>query len=463
MPDSVELSPPPLETADHISPSAAPARLDKTLVLPSSAWVLYDTANTVYAAVLTYLFAPYVGELFGGRSIQGITNSISMIVAGLCVPVFASLADHTGRARLYLVLSTMACIGGLAAFGLTSVPFLIMAAFFVANVGYNAALVFYNSLLTSVAADKHQGLVSGLGVGLGYIGTMIIVVLLGLPEAVGYTATFAISAGIFFVLALPAFLLVHERRVQSRTPFSGALVRRQFGEVFKTLKGLPKDRAVMWFLLGNFFCVDVLNTAILYFGDFTRGTFFVNTGTATDPVWVAREGASLAVFGLTIETPTQLLTWAGLSLNMLALIFGITLGFMTDRWGSLRVLRLSAAFLVLGLLGAAVGGGSNLTLYLVGICGFGALGLAGIWTAGRKLLIELSPRERLGEYFGLYGITTKLSVLGSAVFGMVFDGVSKATGDELYGWKAALTLQALPLLIGLGFLALVRKHPAAAS
>jgi UMF1 family MFS transporter len=383
-----------------------------------------------------------------------------MIVAGLCVPVFASLADHTGRARLYLILSTMACIGAMACFGLTSVPFLIMAAFFVANVGYNAALVFYNSLLASVAADKHQGLVSGLGVGLGYIGTMIIVVLLGLPEAVGYAATFAISAGIFLALALPAFLLVRERRVQARTPFSGALVKRQFGEVFKTLKGLPKDRAVMWFLLGNFFCVDVLNTAILYFGDFTRGTFFVNTGTIDNAVWVAREGADLRAFGLPIETPTQLLTWAGLSLNLLALIFGITLGFMTDRWGSLRVLRLSAAFLVLGLLGAALGGGSSLTLYLIGICGFGALGLAGIWTAGRKLLIELSPREKLGEYFGLYGITTKLSVLGSAIFGMVFDAVSKATDNELYGWKAALTLQAVPLLIGLLFLALVKRRAA---
>lgn len=435
-----------------------PTTLKKTLVAPSGAWVLYDTANTVYAAVLTYLFAPYVGELFGGRTIQGITNSVSMIAAGLCVPVFASLADHTGRARLYLVLSTMACIGGLACFGLTSVPFLIMAAFFVANVGYNAALVFYNSLLASVAADKHQGLVSGLGVGLGYIGTMIIVVLLGLPEAVGYTLTFIIAAGIFFVLALPAFLLVKERRVQSRTPFSGALVKRQFGEVLRTVKGLPKDKPVMWFLLGNFFCVDVLNTAILYFGDFTRGTFFVNQGTVENAEWVAREGASLSLLGMVVETPTQLLTIAGLSLNVLALIFGISLGFMTDRWGSLRVLRLSAAFLVLGLLGAAFGGGGSLLVYMIGICGFGALGLAGIWTAGRKLLIELSPRDKLGEYFGLYGITTKLSVLGSAVFGIVFDQASRITGDDLMGWKAALTLQAVPLLIGLGLLSLVKKR-----
>jgi UMF1 family MFS transporter len=461
MPDSVQVPPPPLETVEHMAPPPGPARLEKTLALPSAAWVLYDTANTVYAAVLSYLFAPYVGELFGLQSIIGITSSISMIVAGVCVPVFASLADHTGRARLYLVISTLACIVGTALFGAFSHVVLVMAIFFIANLGYNAALVFYNSLLASVAADKHQGLVSGLGVGLGYIGTMIIVVLLGLPETVGYPATFAISAAIFFTLALPCFLLVHERRVQAREKFSGALIKRQFASVLRTIKGLPRDRTVMWFLLGNFFCVDVLNTAILYFGAFTSGTFFVNAGTPTDPAWVAREGADLTLFGMVIETQKELLTLAGLSLNVLALVFGIALGFMADRWGSLRVMRLAAAFLALGLLGAAWGGGNSLTLYMVGICGFGALGLAGIWTAGRKLLIELSPREKLGEYFGLYGITTKLSVLGSAVFGFVFDAVSGATGNDLIGWKAAMTLQALPLLIGLGFLALVRKRPAA--
>lgn len=426
--------------------------------MPSGAWVLYDTANTVYAAVLTYIFAPYVGELFGGRTVLGITNSVSMIVAGLCVPIFASLADHTGRARLYLVLSTMACIGALACFGVSSVPFVVMTFFFVANLGYNAALVFYNSLLASVASSRHQGLVSGMGVGLGYIGTILIVALLGLPEKFGYPATFAISAGLFFALALPCFLLVRERRVQAREKFSVALIKQQFASVLRTVKGLPKDRAVMWFLLGNFFCVDVLNTAILYFGDFTRGTFFVNNGTADAPEWVAR-GDVPTVFGIVLETPTELLTWAGLSLNFLALLFGVTLGFMTDRFGSLRVLRLSAAFLVLGLTGAALGGGSNLLLYLVGICGFGALGLAGIWTAGRKLLIELSPREKLGEYFGLYGITTKLSVMGSAVFGIVFDQVTRVTGDDLWGWKAALLFQALPLLLGLILLSLVRRKP----
>lgn len=424
--------------------------LPKTLKAASAAWVLYDVANTVYAAVLTYLFFPYIGDLFGFRTLQGVVNSASMIAAGICVPVFASLADHTGRARMYLVVTTLACIGGLALFGASSTPFLVMAAFFVANVGYNAALVFYNSLLASVAHDRHQGLVSGLGVGFGYIGTIIIVVLLDLPQQVGYPATFAISAAIFLSLALPCFLLVRERRVATHKSFTFELVRQQFSSLASTLRGLPRDRAVMWFLIGNFFCVDVLNTAIAFFGDFTRSTFFVNVGSAASPVW--QPVGDLTLLGAVIETPGQLLKVAGLTLNVLALIFGVLLGFMTDRFGALRIMRLSALFLVVGLLGSALFGGVSVTGYVFSICGFGALGLAGIWTAGRKLLIELSPREKLGEYFGLYGITTKLSVLGSAIFAVLYDVTSELTGDSLVGWKVALAAQSLPLALGLLFL-----------
>ena len=87
----------------------------------------------------------------------------------------------------------------------------------------------------------------------------------------------------------------------------------------------------------------------------------------------------------------------------------------------------------------------------------GGLRLSGIWTAGRTLLIELSPREKVGEYFGLYGITTKLSVIGSAVVGVLQDVVSKQTGSDLTGWKVAIGAQAGPLLLGILFLALVKK------
>ncbi|MHC4840539.1 MAG: MFS transporter [Planctomycetota bacterium] len=423
--------------------------LTRTLKGPSAAWIIYDTANTVYAAVLTFVFVPYLGELFTDRAPQGIIMSASMVVAGLMVPVLASASDRTGRARLYLILSTMACIVSMALFGLTDTRAVVLAVFFVANLAYNASLVFYNSLLPSVARDEHQGLVSGLGVGLGYVGTIAVLVLFlfvfgDLPPA----TKFLLAALLFLTLALPCFLMVKERRVQTREKFTLKMVKEQFGSVARTIKSLPQNRHVMWFLLGNFFCVDVLNTAIMYFGDFTRGSFFVQQGDE----WIARSGDLMAFGFVDVSTDGKLMLIAGLALNVFALFFGVALGFLTDKLGSLKTIRLSAGFLVVGLIAAAFASGVSVTMYLIGLCVFGALGLAGIWTAGRKLLIELSPKEKLGEYFGLYGITTKLSVIGAVVFGLVFDGVSRAYGNDLWGWKVAIGTQAIPLLLGLIFL-----------
>ena len=84
----------------------------------------------------------------------------------------------------------------------------------------------------------------------------------------------------------------------------------------------------------------------------------------------------------------------------------------------------------------------------------GAFGLAGVWTAGRKMIVLLAPPERIGEFFGLYGITVKLSVLGYATYSLVGDA---------YGCKPAMLAQSIQLLIGLGCLAMVRVKRAGAA
>ena len=48
----------------------------------------------------------------------------------------------------------------------------ILVAYFFATICYQAALVFYNAMLPSVSTSANIGVVSGLGVGLGYLGTV---------------------------------------------------------------------------------------------------------------------------------------------------------------------------------------------------------------------------------------------------------------------------------------------------
>jgi len=227
-----------------------------------------------------------------------------------------------------------------------------------------------------------------------------------------------------------------------RPPGSGSTrdaMRAATARLRVALRELPQRPALRWFLLGNFCLVDVLNTAVLYFADFT--------------VEVFREQAAagqLQVLGYTFPpADLKLLGFVkvtGLSLNALALVFGVLLGAHTDR-APLGVMRWSGVALLGALVGGTVFGGHSALGYLVTLVMLGAFGLSGILTAGRQMVLRLAPKERIGEFFGLYGITTKLSVIGGVVYGQV---------SAAYGCKPAMLAQSLQLLLGMLCLAMVR-------
>ena len=94
------------------APTAAPAPR-----LHAAAWVLYDLANTVYAAVLTYLLTPFAKERLGDLRAFGVVATLSMLVAGLSVPVLGVWIDRSARTHQGLAIATLACIAAIAGFG----------------------------------------------------------------------------------------------------------------------------------------------------------------------------------------------------------------------------------------------------------------------------------------------------------------------------------------------------------
>lgn len=389
--------------------------------LRTSSWVLYDLANTVYSAQLTFLFTPYVKATHGELTSLGVVTFVSMVAAAVLVPLFGALTDHTRRTRRYLVTATLACIAATAGFGIELGLGWLLLCYFAANLAFNLSLLFYNALLPTVAPPQRAGRIGGLGVGVGYGGTILVLaVLLPLQSDPPGTSVFWLAALMFLGFALPCLIFVADRRPP--LPGSSAVAMRAASRsAIRALRTLPRHRALMWFLLANFCFVDVLNTAILYFAELTE-----------------------SVFG--DDGPEGLVMTAGLMLNGLALVFGIAIGGWTDR-RPLQVMALSGVALLVGLVGGAVFGGHSVAGYLATMVTFGAFGLTGIWTAGRKLVILLAPPEQVGQYFGLYGITVKLSVFGAVVYGLVADH---------FGTKPALLSQTPQLLLGLLFLSMVR-------
>jgi UMF1 family MFS transporter len=326
----------------------------------------------------------------------------------------------------------------------------LLACLAVGNLAYQIAIVFYDSLLPSVASDERSGLVSGLGVGFGYFGTIVTIGMALVVQnrfAADLSISMAAAAGLFLLTSLPCMAFVRERRVVAPAPLTGAVIRERVDALWQTARNLPRDRPLMLFFLGNFFLVDVLNTAIFFFASFTRDIF---KGAAS------RE--ALVFLGHSISNDTFAMIM-GLILCSLALVFGLVAGVLSDRTNPLSTLRAAGWCLLVSLLVSAWAGGSMPLLYALAMGFAGAFGLAGIWTAGRKLLIVLAPRADLGMYFGLYGVTNKVSVLGSTTFALVADIAYRRlaqSGDQteaiVGSQRIALAVQVVPILLGLWFL-----------
>lgn len=424
-------TPPPPTTTTTVC--ASPLRI--------GAWVLYDLANTVYAATLTFVFTPFAVRELGNRSALGVANLVSMAIAGLCVPLLGALVDRTARTRGYLSIATGLCIAALAGWYLDLGAWWLIGCFAIANLTYNVALVFYNALLPAVAPPDRVGRVSALGVGLGYFGTILVLLLLQFAP-VGDRPFFLLAAALFLALAMPCMLLVRDHRpVPPPGDGPGASLRAAARRLVAALRELPRHPPLFWFLLGNFCLVDVLNTAVFFFVDFTIAVFQAQA-----------EAGEMSLFGHVLPAAGGLDSFkilAGFALNVLALVYGVAIGGWTDR-APLRVMRASAVALLCALIGGAAFGGYSALGYLLTLVALGAFGLTGIWTAGRKVVVMLAPPERIGEFFGLYGITVKLSVVGVLVYARVADG---------FGVKAGMLAQSVQLSVGLGCLLMVRLPP----
>jgi MFS-type transporter involved in bile tolerance (Atg22 family) len=141
--------------------------------------------------------------------------------------------------------------------------------------------------------------------------------------------------------------------------------------------------------------------------------------------------------------------WALLAMSISAFFLGMVMGWFTDRLGSKRAMLAATSALFACILGVAALRSKPAIVVLICILGSG--GLAGVWVAGRKFLLEVAPAEKVGEFFGFYGVTLKLSVLGCTLFAALADWA---------GFKPALLSLLVPLAVGITFLSMARPERA---
>ncbi|MFO7189853.1 MAG: MFS transporter, partial [Pseudomonadota bacterium] len=105
-----------------------------------------------------------------------------------------------------------------------------------------------------------------------------------------------------------------------------------------------------------------------------------------------------------------------LAVNITAALGALAFGQLQDRLGHVRTIALTlAGWIATVLIAYSAAGRSEfwIAANLAGLC------LGASQSAGRALIGYLSPRDRRGEFFGLWGLAVKLSsILGPVTYGL---------------------------------------------
>lgn len=383
-----------------------------------AAWALYDFANTIFSyAVVSTAIGLWATDAarFGerdGNAVVSIAIVVSVALNALVSPVLGALSDRGGRRLPYLLAFTILCIVPTALIGPSPAAVGIVL-FSIANFAYQAALIYYDATLKVVSRPETRGRLSGIGVAVGYCGTIFVGLLLILFE-VPLEGRFLVAAILFAVFAIPIFALVREEGSIGRPTVrdlttSWSQLRTTIGHT-RAVPGLGR------FLLGRFFYSDAVNTIIVVMTVVTVYAKGLSEGTAQIVLLTLTVVAVLASFG-----------W----------------GRLVDAWGPKRTLMWVLASWAIGLVVGAVSLGIDGPIGMVLFLGAGAVlgsGLGGVQVADRVFMVRLSPPERLGEFFGLYGLVGKGSqVIGQALYGVTLFLLLDSLGVAAYQ-LAVLTL-----------------------
>lgn len=365
--------------------------------LATTSWIVYDLANTIFAlGVVGLYFSDWLLSEGQPDSALATVQVAAAIVVVFLAPWVGARSDASGRRVPALVITTIFAVAATSL--LASGPvWMTLVLLWVAIVSVNTGSVVYDALLVDVSSEHDRGRISGIGVGVGYIGSFIGLGLGVLALDVldwGYTGAFRLIAVAFLIFAIPAFLFVKERPGVSpeNPPTLGSIVHRL---VTSWRKAGDYD-GVVPFLIGRFFYTDAINTLI---GGFLA--LFVIDELGLD------RGFFNILMGIAITA---------------AVVGGLISGRFIERHGPLRVLRFVLVMWMAAMAAGIVASVSGVTGFAWVIGPVGGLALGATWASDRVVMVRVSPPRHLGEFYGLYATVGRFAtILGPLVWALIVD------------------------------------------
>ncbi|HEX2722131.1 MAG TPA: MFS transporter [Gemmatimonadaceae bacterium] len=444
-------------------------------------WALYDFSNTIFSMnIATLFFAVWlIDDIGASNTMAALATSISSVLVVCSIPLFGAISDATQRRKPWVVgftlisvvmVITMGIIGqtmvpligeavktpSVTSYALAGFPaFAILTAFILANWAYQGAMPFYNAMMFELAPPHEIGRLSGIGTGLGYIGSIVGVLLVSpffngampivgsLPDNVmsllrkvpftanaGRVSTFVPTALLFLLFSLPLFLFCRDHNIIAGT--KRIAWKEAFAGVVETIRDSKKYPGALRFLLASFLYQDAIGTIIGYM-------------------------AIYAVKAMGFEKGSEVTLFVVLTVP--AAVGSFFIGRLVDRIGPKK----SLVFVITGwviLLIAMIVVPNRLAFWLVG----GGIGLifGGVATAERPLLLTLVPDVEAARFFSLMVLSSRAAAIaGPLIWGWTVDGFLPSFGVG-FAYRAAVVTVVVSMFLSLVLLWKVpdkwRKH-----
>lgn len=377
-------------------------------------WILYDVGNSAFILLVATIVPIYFNYLASLAKISevdylaywGYASSFTTLIIAIIGPVLGSIVDTKGYKKPIFTISMIIGVMGLACFSVPKSWIIFLSVFVIAKIGYNASLIFYDSMLLDITDDKRMDYVSSQGYAWGYIGSCVPFVVslvfvlfyekMGIPFNGAMTIAFLINALWWLGMTLP--LLKNYKQVNFVEKQEHP-IRDSFKRLGHTLSTLNEDKKVFFYLISFFFYIDGVYTII----------------------------EMATAYGSALGLNTNGLLIALLVTQIVAFPFALIFGRLSKKYPTDKLIKVCIVAYT-GIALFAIQLDKQWEFWILAI--FVGMFQGAIQALSRSYFAKIIPPNKSGEYFGLFDICGKgASFMGTTLVGLI----SQLTRHMNYG------------------------------
>ena len=394
---------------------------------------LYDLANSAYTTiVVTFITSAYfanqiVGDPQLGAAYWQWTAGLCGILIALTGPLLGNIADKKPKGKINLLhIFTILCIliTCLFWFAKPSTNYILftLIIFLLSNYCYEAATIFYNSLLKNCSNENNIGKTSGLAFALGYIGSVPILLftlyVFVLPDTIPFGLDkskfenirfIPIIAAVWFLIFSYPMINYFKRHVQFKKNVDQT-------PIFKKL------------------------VELVWKNKFTRtGKFLLARMIYSDALIVLIAGGGVYASGVFGFTPGELLKLA-IYANLVAFVGVLLGGYLNDKLSSKIIISICIAVLTATVFyGSVVAQTKTQFFYNVMVISFF---IGSIQSASRVMMTGLLETTDQGKGFGLFSFSGRATAFAGPLL----------VGTVTYYFSQRIGFLSITIFFVLGFI-----------